>query len=371
MNVKAIVEKYINSNNNKTRTNAARLSKGKGSRQIKLGKRGRFGPLLLKHIAYDGTFTASGGHEIKLNDEYLSEAVKGCRVLMDNGFKVQNFTDHDTVSSNDVLGTWLAIYYDKKRGDLWGVVEAHSDEAAEKMERLDTSAVFEPNIHIRDDLSVPFAITRIDTVPQGAVTGTLPYLRLSRHLKRGAKKGHAMSFIKALARAFGSESEDFKEVDDAVMAALMSEEASAEDIGEIVISALKEEMQAEESEDKKEMQADDSEESEEKDEMACDSEKDEMAARLARLEKQLVETELSKADIDAKQRKNLLSVYSRTSKKAGHELAFEAIKTALSMRSVSGSKKGVKPAKRQFSTVGKKPNSVAELIRKRYGKGEK
>jgi transcriptional regulator with XRE-family HTH domain len=139
---------------------------------------GKYGPMMVKEIAYVGKFTTMHGDQIDLTIDLLAQAVEGSKALMSNGFNIRAFLDHEATSSKDVAGTWMALWLTGSK--LFGLVQAHGENMADKIEPLDTSLVLEEDVHVRDDLVVPFAITRVDVVPQGAVTGTEPFARLAR-----------------------------------------------------------------------------------------------------------------------------------------------------------------------------------------------
>jgi hypothetical protein len=308
-----------------TESEKKKASKNSRKKKASLSRRGKFGPLLLKHILFTGSFIDESGNKVDVTPEYVEEAIKGTQQLWQHRFNIRNFTDHDAVNSNEVLGTWQGLYFDGN--DLFGVVEAHSEAAAAKMERLDASAVFETDIPMPNGVSIPFAITRIDTVPQGAVTGTMPYVRLSR-----ARRKKSMKFTKALAKACGlSEYEDMREIDEAMSAALMSGDVTAEELGAVITEQLKEMSQssgdAEEKAPASEMSAEDSEDMT-TEEMAAEYRK--MSAYVKSQQRKEMQREIESCNTEEK--KKLSALYNKHSKAFGHEDAIGVIRTALSMR---------------------------------------
>lgn len=192
---------------------APRKVRLRGGAVRRLGKRGRFGPLLLKEVAREGAFTDQDGQQVTLDRPLLEAAVRGTDFLMAHGFSVRCFLGHDTVHPTDIRGTWRGIAYYPERRGVWAVLEAHGDDAAAELEPLDTSIVLEVDVALPNGRSAPCAITRIDAVDQGAVVGTAPFARL-----RAGRYTMTTPIIRALARLSNlDDAATIEQVDEALM----------------------------------------------------------------------------------------------------------------------------------------------------------
>lgn len=138
---------------------------------------------LLKEVARPGTYTNyTDGDDFELTPEILAQAAKGSNGIIENGYNVRAFPDHEKNDTLSVLGDWTGFSI-APNGSAYGVFVPRNEKSREIIEGMDVSIVMESGVNAQG-YTAALAFTRVDVVPQGAIVGMEPFVELARRTKK-------------------------------------------------------------------------------------------------------------------------------------------------------------------------------------------